>query len=238
MIWDYDKWHVAAAKLVALISYPPESADEDLVMQYHSIVTLFEEATGKDLSSFKINDDRLKQKPVRRQIGGPPQMSAERYCDTRFFLAQLRSLANYMKTIRDDLVESQKDFMAKIRDPKPATQASGPHYSIKVDNMYNSALMQGSHDSTINQHFDMRSEEFKNFVGNLRTMLAQVTLADADRTQANADLSTVEAQIASPKPKHSVVRECMMSVRTILENAAGSLIATGAISAINQWFSV
>jgi hypothetical protein len=234
MIWDYDKWNLAAAKLIGLTSLPPRAINEDCVTQYHSIVALFEEAMRKDLSSFKIGDDRLK----RRVLGQTRRMSSERYCETIFFMGQIRGLTNYVKIIRDEIVTADYESNRGIRSSKTPPQADAPHYSIHVENMHNSALMQGNHDSTINQHFDMHAEEFKTFVGSLRETIEQITLKDRDRAQANADLSTVEAQISSPKPKRSIVSECMTSIRTILENAAGSLIAAGAIAAINRYFPV
>jgi hypothetical protein len=174
-----------------------------------------DEEAYRSLSDFQLEDIAMGQKIKPKKV---IDAAGERHVyDREYIIAAL---------VRHD------------RESNASEQSPAPHYSIHVENMNNSALMAGSPGSTINQHFDIRSEEFKNFVSGLRNTLAQVTLSDSDRDQASADLSTVEAQIGSPKPKHSVVRECMISVRTILENAAGSLIASGAIAAINHWFPV
>lgn len=50
--------------------------------------------------------------------------------------------------------------------------------------------------------------------------------------ELHADLEAIKAQLASPKPKQSVVRECLGSIRRILEAAGGNLVASGLPSAI------
>jgi hypothetical protein len=44
--------------------------------------------------------------------------------------------------------------------------------------------------------------------------------------------SAIKAQLASPKPKQSLIRECLGSIRRILEEAGGNLVASGLPNAI------
>lgn len=47
-------------------------------------------------------------------------------------------------------------------------------------------------------------------------------------------IGTIELQLNSSKPNKSIIREALTSANTIAENAAGSLIASGVIAAINH----
>lgn len=132
----------------------------------------------------------------------------------------------------------RKYLIAALIQLDRKSESTSPSVSnyVHVEHMHNSSLMQGSHGSSISQSFDLKSQEFQRFLADLREMVNGVTLDEVERSQIDADLTTAEAQVNSPKPKHSVIRECMISVRAVLENAAGSLLASGAIAAINHYF--
>jgi len=44
--------------------------------------------------------------------------------------------------------------------------------------------------------------------------------------QVQAEVSTVETQLSSPRPNHVILRESLWSIRNILEGCAGSLLAS------------
>jgi len=80
------------------------------------------------------------------------------------------------------------------------------------------------------QRFEIGTEEFNIFVTNLRERLENIPLDATQRAEANADLSTVEAQAQSPAPKSDVIRACMVSLQTILSNAADAPFAIATVS--------
>jgi hypothetical protein len=53
--------------------------------------------------------------------------------------------------------------------------------------------------------------------------------------QLASDVATIEAQIASPTPKKSIIAECLSSARAILEIAAGDVVAAGLIHEIAKY---
>jgi hypothetical protein len=53
------KWNIALARLSNFIEKFPSCPDEDHMFQYHEIIGLFEEASGDELSRFRITPDRL-----------------------------------------------------------------------------------------------------------------------------------------------------------------------------------
>jgi len=50
------------------------------------------------------------------------------------------------------------------------------------------------------------------------------------------DVGTIEVQISATAPKPSIVAESMRSIRSILEGAVGSAIASGLLPTISQYF--
>ena len=61
------------------------------------------------------------------------------------------------------------------------------------------------------------------FVANIRKALGLMELPDDRRREAEAEVATLESQMASPKPKASILRESLDSLRRILEGAGGSV---------------
>jgi hypothetical protein len=86
------------------------------------------------------------------------------------------------------------------------------------------------------QRFGIENEEeFKNLATNLRIRIEQIPLDETRRVEANADLSTIEAQIRSPDPKTNVLRACMVSLRTILDDRPRGPLTIATISLIRYW---
>lgn len=61
----------------------------------------------------------------------------------------------------------------------------------------------------------------RSFVEVLRKTLDSITLNTDQRQEAEAELRTLESQTESPKPKASIIREALGSLRRILEGAGG-----------------
>ena len=56
---DLMKWNIALARLSNFIEKFPSCPDKDHMFQYHEIIGLFEEASGDELSRFRITPDGL-----------------------------------------------------------------------------------------------------------------------------------------------------------------------------------
>lgn len=96
---------------------------------------------------------------------------------------------------------------------------------MHVGTMTGSQVQQGTTASQIGVETRVKLETL---VSDLRQAFAELDLPDEQRDEVEADLATVEAQLASPNPKPGVVRECLTSVRSVLEGAVGSGLATTA----------
>jgi len=53
--------------------------------------------------------------------------------------------------------------------------------------------------------------------------------------QVSAEIQTLEVQANSPRPKRSIVNASFSSLRTILEQAAGAMVASGLLHEIAKF---
>lgn len=58
----------------------------------------------------------------------------------------------------------------------------------------------------------------------LRKVIEKTRLPDDRRSEVAAEADSVDAQLRAPKPRWAFVRECLASIRNIVENAAGNLL--------------
>ncbi|MGF1806772.1 hypothetical protein L4C31_16120, partial [Aliivibrio sifiae] len=68
------------------------------------------------------------------------------------------------------------------------------------------------------------------FVEILKSSISQLNLNESDTDELNAEVATLEHQLASPKPKRVILSESLKSVRNIVEGVTGSIIATGLLA--------
>ncbi|EOG7777818.1 hypothetical protein N5C69_19065 [Pseudomonas aeruginosa] len=114
------------------------------------------------------------------------------------------------------------DGMTFSKDEKQA--ASHISYNVNIENMHGSQVQQGTSHSNqvINSAVDLEA---------LSTLIEQLVLVTTQipdpkaRAQFSSDLQTIEAQIAAPSPRPSILRECLQSARSILEGAGGNIAA-------------
>ena len=102
---DHLHWILARSHLEAFRTNLPGLIDEACVTDYHDIIDALEKAARTDLSSFKIDADRLAFRIVRSQAASRVhtpariQCSNKRYCDRDFFCAQLERLVHFVSQL-------------------------------------------------------------------------------------------------------------------------------------------
>jgi len=74
----------------------------------------------------------------------------------------------------------------------------------------------------------------RDFVSQLEKAAPQLGLPAEESRVLTADITTLKAQVDSPRPKRQIVRESLRSVRTILEGAGGNLAASGILDALQH----
>jgi len=142
---DPQKWKIALARFTGYHANVPSFIKTDDVDDYHAIVGALEEASGEDLSNFKIPSEKLKQRVVGirpasyRGGRGNVQYSPDKYCDSTFFQGQIDALKHYLPSIQttvrpktqyDGLLDWQLDELMvnrRIKPPKPIDSSHPKH---------------------------------------------------------------------------------------------------------------
>ncbi|RMV90765.1 hypothetical protein [Pseudomonas coronafaciens] len=94
---------------------------------------------------------------------------------------------------------------------------------ISVGSMQNSQIQQDAQHSSQHQHTSQ--VDLHAFLEAFSKDIAKLT----DQPTAEAlrvDIETIRLQTQSPVPKNGVIKECLGSIRNVLEGAAGSVLAT------------
>lgn len=77
-----------------------------------------------------------------------------------------------------------------------------------------------------------RYEKLKEVIQSIKESIDQFGIDQQQKSELQADIQTIELQISSPKPKATIITECLGSIKRILECAAGGAIASGLLSKI------
>lgn len=113
-----------------------------------------------------------------------------------------------------------------LSEPDEPTAPLPPANIMVVGEIANSQVQQGTHQSMQIADFSHDDlEDVANFINSLKGQLSEFGLAPEKEGEAQADIASVEAQLKSPRPKSSIIKECLLSLRNILEGAAGNAAA-------------
>lgn len=120
-------------------------------------------------------------------------------------------------------------------------QAQAVTYNIKNyihGNINDSQVQMESVSSTQTQITEFDIGQVAKFVEALKSTIEILGLDESGKKEAESEIATLEAQIKSPNPKQSILRESLGSVRRILEGAAGNLVASGLLNQIGVLFGI
>lgn len=104
---------------------------------------------------------------------------------------------------------------------------------VSVERMIDSQIQQaGSKSTQVVTICEERLEELKEIIQLLKDSVDQLGLSLLQKSDLQAEIHTIEAQMLSSKPKNKIITECLKSIRSILESAAGSILAANLLSRI------
>ncbi len=283
---DDKRFSVAWARFDALRRNIPPWLKTEQVAEYHSIVDDLQEASGEDLSAFRIPDDQIKPRitaVTRGTIRSPGRAfySKDAYCDDNFFARQVSALATYIQSLEErqqrslvmdnptnywSMNDTELEILARKYNVPPYSRSGSqgenwyvdrdriidalvkrdnalraglpppaPSNVVNVGTMYGSAIQQGTEQSSVMVDYKGEETGIRDLLKQIRESVNAMGLSPAARAQLEADAHTAEAQLASPHPKPLVIRECLRSIRNILEGMAGSLIASGLLLEIGKY---
>ena len=113
---------------------------------------------------------------------------------------------------------------------------------INVEQMVNSQIQQATQQSTQIGSFTSGAEyqKLNEFIQQLESLLPQLDLDAEDNAEAQAEIATIKAQASSSRPKPAILKESLITLRSILEGITGSVIATQLLEQIGplmEWIS-
>jgi len=84
------------------------------------------------------------------------------------------------------------------------------------------------------KNFDIK--KLNEFIVNLNKSVDDLKLKDDNKNELLAEIETLKSQAKSPKPKKGIIRETLLSIKTILEAASGNIIASSLLQQIGSLF--
>lgn len=118
---------------------------------------------------------------------------------------------------------------------KEKTTASQVTYQITnhIGSMQNSQIQQDSPRATQVQNITLEQADIMKFLDAIKLARDDLGLDQYSKDELNTEISTIELQLASPKPKNSIITESLKSTRNILEGISGSILATGLLTQLS-----
>ncbi|TFH89294.1 AbiTii domain-containing protein [Vibrio ouci] len=120
---------------------------------------------------------------------------------------------------------------------KQAAESVTYKITNNIGSMQNSQLQQASDNSHQSMDFEVNDSHVAEFLEVLKSSISQLHLNESDAKELNAEVATIEHQLASPKPKKIILSESLKSVRNIIEGTTGSIVATGLLAQLGVLMS-
>jgi len=126
-----------------------------------------------------------------------------------------------LKLEEDGIFGEGLTFTAKERS---AVETKEYNIANFYGTVHNPQLQQGS-DNAVQMQTTLTIDvvALQGFLEQLETAQEQLGLSQKVQAELAAELQTVQAQAASPKPKNSIVKESLQTIRNILESAGGGV---------------
>lgn len=113
-----------------------------------------------------------------------------------------------------------------LTHPEEPTEYFPPVNIININHMENSQIQQSSSYSTQTQSIETNNiNDLLGFIEILKTKLPELELRAEDKSEIEADIATLHAQLDSARPKENILKESLSSIQRILEGATGAVVA-------------
>jgi hypothetical protein len=122
------------------------------------------------------------------------------------------------------------DGMSFSKEEKEVASQVTYQVTNNIGSMQNSQLQQDSAGASQTQNIALPSVDISSFIEELKASLNDLGLNSDDTAELEAEVLTIEHQLASPKPKNIIIGESLKSARSILEGITGSVLATGLLT--------
>ncbi len=131
-----------------------------------------------------------------------------------------------LKLEKDDILGEGMTFSKEEKQTATLT-------TFNIENMIDSQIQQGNQNSTQQIiQIDIDFETVKNFISEVEKNFSELEVDSISKSDLKADIDTIKSQLCSSNPKSSIRKECLSSMRTILEGAVGGAISSGLLNQI------
>ena len=204
-----------------------------------------------EIESLLMSGERTLQRPWPADVAHKLQVAEGYVCMQAWEEVSSASLAQVLEACRNRLLI----FILELSDKYPAlvetTKAITQSQAREVKDLFMTNVYGGIHGSnvamdkakietaTVNNSEAINLQDLAELLQTLRSDLPSLGLADEDRRTADADFTTIEAQLAAPRPKYPIVIESLKSLKLIAESAGGNVVAAVAvhIPVIAHWIN-
>lgn len=105
-----------------------------------------------------------------------------------------------------------------------------------IGSMQNSQLQQGSPGASQSLAVQNDLVGLSALIGQIKKSIGELKLSEPNAKELLAEISTIESQASSSRPKTTIISESLKTIRTILENAAGNVLASGFLDSLARYF--
>ena len=121
------------------------------------------------------------------------------------------------------LVNSQETAKApQLAEPQVASSLTTVHIGTVID----SPLQFGSGSQSVEYSVADRGE-LTALMAKLTESLPEISLSQDNQEEAVAEISTIQAQLKSSRPKSGIIKDSLQTLKNVVESAAGSALAMG-----------
>ncbi len=121
-----------------------------------------------------------------------------------------------------------------LSKPDKPTEHFPPINIINISEMKNSQIIQDSHDVLqVKKNDKELIESLKDLIKFAENNLDELDLKKSEEQEFQTELKTIETQLSSPKPKRNILKECISSLKKIMESATGQIIASQIIDKLS-----
>lgn len=126
-----------------------------------------------------------------------------------------------------------------IAEPDRETHYFPPVNIISVGTMVNSHIQQAGAGAKQKIEIEQQSyDEIRAVLDEIKRAVDSIGLTTQAQKDIQSDIATALAQLSASRPKPTIITECLHSIRSILESAAGSVIAAPLIGKISHFLGM
>lgn len=115
--------------------------------------------------------------------------------------------------------------------------ASHTTFNIKnlIGTMNESQIQQDTISSTQSQMVAIDAKTLRGVISEILGRIPELQLDQEKEQELRSEISCIQIQLASPKPKREIISECLKTSRSIIEGATGSALFQGVLVAIGTF---